>query len=52
MDNAVNHFNKALKLLGNKQPTTKFSIYNRIMTEGIKQYLHIKFPSSYVGIVP
>ncbi|XP_077862654.1 adenylate cyclase type 10-like [Saccoglossus kowalevskii] len=49
LEEAMPHLKRALKVLGNKQPTTRMGVYFRLMVEGFIQCLHLKNPHKYVG---
>ena len=48
-EEALRHFHKALLLFDNYQPDRKSRIYMKILKEGLKQWKHHMFPSSYMG---
>ena len=46
MEESISHFLKSLKILGSKQPSSKFKLYQSLMKNASSQWKHHYFPQS------
>eukprot|EP00058_Branchiostoma_floridae_P024654 XP_002610144.1 hypothetical protein BRAFLDRAFT_121566 [Branchiostoma floridae] len=48
-EDSMPHFHRALKILGNPQPTTEAGVRLRLLRAGFRQVLHVMWPDQFVG---
>ncbi|XP_071790978.1 adenylate cyclase type 10-like isoform X1 [Asterias amurensis] len=49
LDESMPHFNQALKLLGNRQPSSRAGAHFKLLIEGVRQLFHVWFPERAIG---
>ncbi|XP_022103709.1 adenylate cyclase type 10-like isoform X2 [Acanthaster planci] len=49
LDESMPHFHKSLRLLGNRQPSSKFGAHLKLFSAGFRQLFHIWFPERTFG---
>ncbi|XP_078675268.1 adenylate cyclase type 10-like isoform X2 [Branchiostoma floridae x Branchiostoma belcheri] len=48
-EDSMPHFHRALKILGNPQPTSEAGVSLRLLRSGFRQLLHVMWPAQFVG---